>query len=79
MANSNTDSNVSVLSTLGAGIAVGTACGAQVFARSCQALEHVATSALAGSIVLEQYITDQLSAENLAKLNEEIAKTTILK
>ena len=72
-------SNVSVLSVLGAGTAVSVACGAQSFARSMQALEHVATAALAGSIALEQWATSALNAENLEKLNQEVAKTTILK
>ena len=73
------DSKVSVLAVLGAGTSVSIACGAQSFARSMQALEHVATAALAGSIALEQLATSALSAENLEKLNKEVAKTTILK
>ena len=77
MANNN--SNVSVLAVLGAGTSVSIACGAQSFARSMQAVEHVATAALAGSIALEQWATSALSANNLEKLNQEVAKTTILK
>ena len=72
-------SNVSVLAVLGAGTAVSVACGAQSFARSMQALEHVATAALAGSIALEQWATSALNANNQEKLNQEVAKTTILK
>ena len=85
MANSNksnasvASSNVSVLSVLGAGTSVSIACGAQSFARSMQAVEHVATACLAGSIALEQWATSALNAENLEKLNQEVAKTTILK
>lgn len=72
-------SNVSVLAVLGAGTSVSIACGAQSFARSMQALEHVATAALAGSIALEQWATSALNASNQEKLNKEVAKTTILK
>lgn len=72
-------SNVSVLAVLGAGTAVSVACGAQSFARSMQALEHVATAALAGSIALEQWATSALNANNQEKLNQEVAKTAILK
>ena len=73
------DSNVSVLAVLGAGTAVSVACGAQSFARSMQALEHVATAALAGSIALQQWATNALNANNQELLNKEVAKTTILK
>ena len=85
MANNNNSnatavaSNVSVLAVLGAGTSVSVACGAQTFARSMQALEHVATAALAGSIALEQWATSALNANNQEKLNQEVAKTTILK
>ena len=72
-------SNVSVLSVLGAGTSVSIACGAQAFARSMQSVEHIATAALAGSIALEQWATSALNADNLEKLNQEVAKTTILK
>ena len=72
-------SNVSVLSVLGAGTSVSIACGAQAFARSMQSVEHIATAALAGSIALEQWATSALNATNLEKLNQEVAKTTILK
>ena len=75
---SNT-SNVSVLAVLGAGTSVSVACGAQAFARSMQSLEHIATAALAGSIALEQWATSALNANNQEKLNQEVAKTTILK
>ena len=72
-------SNVSVLAVLGAGTSVSVACGAQAFARSMQSLEHIATAALAGSIALEQWATSALNANNQEKLNQEVAKTTILK
>lgn len=72
-------SNVSVLSVLGAGTSVSIACGAQAFARSMQSMEHLATACLAGSIALEQWATSALNANNLEKLNQEVAKTTILK
>ena len=77
-ASSNT-SNVSVLAVLGAGTSVSIACGAQAFARSMQSLEHIATACLAGSIALEQWATSALNANNQEKLNQEVAKTTILK
>lgn len=77
--NASVASSVSVLSVLGAGTSVSVACGAQAFARSMQSMEHLATAALAGSIALEQWATSALNAENLEKLNQEVAKTTILK
>ena len=73
------NANVSVLAVLGAGTSVSVACGAQAFARSMQSLEHIATAALAGSIALEQWATSALNANNQEKLNQEVAKTTILK
>ena len=76
---SSNASNVSVLAVLGAGTSVSIACGAQAFARSMQSLEHIATAALAGSIALEQWATSALNANNQEKLNQEVAKTTILK
>ena len=76
---SSNASNVSVLAVLGAGTSVSIACGAQAFARSMQSLEHIATAALAGSIALEQWATSALNANNQQKLNQEVAKTTILK
>ena len=80
VASSNANaSNVSVLAVLGAGTSVSIACGAQAFARSMQSLEHIATAALAGSIALEQWATSALNANNQQKLNQEVAKTTILK
>ena len=80
VASSNASSaNVSVLAVLGAGTSVSIACGAQAFARSMQSLEHIATAALAGSIALEQWATSALNANNQEKLNQEVAKTTILK
>ena len=80
VASSNASSaNVSVLAVLGAGTSVSIACGAQAFARSMQSLEHIATAALAGSIALEQWATSALNANNQQKLNQEVAKTTILK
>ena len=78
-ANASNTSNVSVLAVLGAGTSVSIACGAQAFARSMQSLEHIATAALAGSIALEQWATSALNANNQEKLNQEVAKTTILK
>ena len=72
-------SNVSVLAVLGAGTSVSIACGAQAFARSMQSMEHLATACLAGSIALEQWATSALNANNQQKLNQEVAKTTILK
>ena len=72
-------SNVSVLSVLGAGTSVSIACGAQAFARSMQTMEHLATACLAGSIALEQWATSALDANNQEKLNQEVAKTTLLK
>ena len=72
-------SNVSVLAVLGAGTSVSIACGAQAFARSMQSMEHLATACLAGSIALEQWATSALNANNQEKLNQEVAKTTILK
>lgn len=77
--NASNASNVSVLAVLGAGTSVSIACGAQAFARSMQSMEHLATAALAGSIALEQWATSALSAANQQKLNQEVAKTTILK
>lgn len=77
--NASNASDVSVLAVLGAGTAVSVACGAQSFARSMQALEHVATAALAGSIALQQWATNALNANNQELLNKEVAKTTILK
>ena len=80
VASSNANaSNVSVLAVLGAGTSVSIACGAQAFARSMQSLEHIATACLAGSIALEQWATSALNANNQEKLNQEVAKTTILK
>lgn len=79
VASSNVSSNVSVLAVLGAGTSVSIACGAQAFARSMQSMEHLATACLAGSIALEQWATSALNANNQEKLNQEVAKTTILK
>ena len=79
VASNVSNNNVSVLAVLGAGTSVSIACGAQSFARSMQALEHVATACLAGSIALEQWATSALNANNQEKLNQEVAKTTILK
>ena len=78
-ANASNTSNVSVLAVLGAGTSVSIACGAQAFARSMQSMEHLATACLAGSIALEQWATSALNANNQQKLNQEVAKTTILK
>lgn len=79
VSNVSNASNVSVLAVLGAGTSVSIACGAQAFARSMQSMEHLATAALAGSIALEQWATSALNAANQEKLNQEVAKTTILK
>lgn len=68
---------VSVFATLGKGVSVSVASGATAFARSCQVAEEVSTAALAGAIALEQLATSSLSAENLKKLNDMVAKTTV--
>ena len=69
--------NVSVLGTLGKGVSVSVASGATAFARSCQVAEELATAALAGAIALEQWSSSQLSAANVQRLNEMVARTTI--
>ena len=68
---------VSVFATLGKGVSVSVASGATAFARSCQVAEELSTAALAGAIALEQLATSSLSAENLKKLNDMVAKTTV--
>ena len=68
---------VSVLSTLGKGVGVSVASGATAFARSCQVAEELSTAALAGAIALEQWASSQLSATNVARLNEMVARTTV--
>ena len=69
---------VSVLGTLGKGVSVSVASGATAFARSCQVAEELSTAALAGAIALEQWAVDNLSAANVQKLNEMVARTTVL-
>ena len=68
---------VSVLGTLGKGVSVSVASGATAFARSCQVAEELSTAALAGAIALEQWASSQLSATNVARLNEMVARTTV--
>lgn len=68
---------VSVFATLGKGVSVSVASGATAFARSCQVAEELSTAALAGAIALEQLATSSLSAENLKKLNDMVAMTTV--
>ena len=68
---------VSVLSTLGKGVGVSVASGATAFARSCQVAEELSTAALAGAIALEQWASSQLSATNVQRLNEMVARTTV--
>lgn len=69
---------VSVLSTLGKGVSVSVASGATAFARSCQVAEELSTAALAGAIALEQWASSQLSAANVKRLNEMVARTTVI-
>ena len=68
---------VSVLGTLGKGVSVSVASGATAFARSCQVAEELSTAALAASIALEQWASSQLSAANVQRLNEMVARTTV--
>ena len=68
---------VSVLGTLGKGVSVSVASGATAFARSCQVAEELSTAALAGAIALDQWARSSLSADNLQRLNEMVARTTI--
>lgn len=68
---------VSVFSTLGKGVSVSVASGATAFARSCQVAEELSTAALAGAIALDQWARSSLSADNLERLNQMVARTTI--
>lgn len=68
---------VSVLGTLGKGVSVSVASGATAFARSCQVAEELSTACLAGAIALDQWARSSLSADNLQRLNDMIAKTTV--
>ena len=68
---------VSVLGTLGKGVSVSVASGATALARSCQVAEELSTAALAASIALEQWASSQLSAANVQRLNEMVARTTV--
>lgn len=68
---------VSVLGTLGKGVSVSIASGATSFARSCQVAEELATACLAGAVALEQWASSSLSANNLKKFNDMVAKTTV--
>ena len=70
--------NVSVLGTLGKGVSVSVASGATAFARSCQVAEELSTAALAGAIALDQWARSSLSADNLQRLNDMVARTTII-
>lgn len=68
---------VSVLGTLGKGVSVSVASGATAFARSCQVAEEISTAMLAGAIALEQWASSSLSANNLKKFNDMVARTTV--
>ena len=68
---------VSVLGTLGKGVSVSVASGATAFARSCQVAEEISTAMLAGAIALEQWASSSLSANNLQKFNDMVARTTV--
>ena len=68
---------VSVFSTLGKGVSVSVASGATAFARSCQVAEELSTAALAGAIALDQWARSSLSADNLQRLNDMVARTTV--
>lgn len=68
---------VSVLGTLGKGVSVSVASGATAFARSCQVAEELSTACLAGAIALEQWASSSLSANNLKKFNDMVARTTV--
>ena len=68
---------VSVLGTLGKGVSVSVASGATAFARSCQVAEEISTACLAGAIALEQWASSSLSANNLKKFNDMVARTTV--
>ena len=68
---------VSVFSTLGKGVSVSVASGCTAFARSCQVAEELSTAALAGAIALDQWCRSSLSADNLQRLNEMVARTTV--
>ena len=68
---------VSVFSTLGKGVSVSVASGATAFARSCQVAEELSTACLAGAIALDQWARSSLSADNLQRLNDMVARTTV--
>lgn len=68
---------VSVFSTLGKGVSVSVASGCTAFARSCQVAEELSTACLAGAIALDQWARSSLSADNLQRLNEMVARTTV--
>ena len=70
--------SVSVLGTLGKGVSVSVASGATAFARSCQVAEELSTACLAGAIALEQWASSSLSAENQKRLNDMVARTTVV-
>lgn len=69
--------SVSVFSTLGKGVSVSVASGCTAFARSCQVAEELSTACLAGAIALDQWARSSLSADNLQRLNEMVARTTV--
>lgn len=68
---------VSVFSTLGKGVSVSVASGCTAFARSCQVAEELSTACLAGAIALDQWARSSLSADNLQRLNDMVARTTV--
>lgn len=68
---------VSVFSTLGKGVSVSVASGCTAFARSCQVAEELSTACLAGAIALDQWARSSLSADNLKRLNDMVARTTV--
>ena len=69
--------NVSVFATLGKGVSVSVASGCTAFARSCQVAEELSTACLAGAIALDQWARSSLSADNLQRLNDMVARTTV--
>ena len=69
--------SVSVFSTLGKGVSVSVASGCTAFARSCQVAEELSTACLAGAIALDQWARSSLSADNLQRLNDMVARTTV--
>ena len=53
------------------------ASGCTAFARSCQVAEELSTACFAGAIALDQWARSSLSADNLQRLNEMVARTTV--